>query len=153
MDSMNGFLTLSRFKNQFVLQVVVARKENSSQSCREVVKRGSELPSLLVALAFTSFAHPTLPGGSGVWVQPALSGAHFRKAWMPFFFRTEGRDLVTAETFPGLVGSYLEQAGELELPVLTGENLYAAPLATHATSGGLDGWGWNVLKASPYLGL
>ena len=34
-----------------------------------------------------------------------------------------------------------------QLPVLTGEDLCCEVLAKKATSGGLDGWGWNDLKA------
>ena len=32
-------------------------------------------------------------------------------------------------------------------PVLTGEDLHATVLAKRSSSGGLDGWGWNELKA------
>ena len=42
------------------------------------------------------------------------------------------------------------------MPVLTGEDLHSAALAKKSTSGGLDGWGWNELKALPlswYVGL
>ena len=42
------------------------------------------------------------------------------------------------------------------MPVLTGEDLHSAVLAKKSTSGGLDGWGWNELKALPlswYVGL
>ena len=40
--------------------------------------------------------------------------------------------------------------------MLTGEDLHCAVLAKKSTSGGLDGWGWNELKALPlswYVGL
>ena len=75
-----------------------------------------------------------------------------RKAWMPYFGR-EGRDPVTAEALQEYTGSYWKQADELELLVLTGEDLHAAALAKKATSRGLDGWGWNELKVFFYLGL
>ena len=45
-----------------------------------------------------------------------------------YFFRREGRDLVTPEAFLDFVGSYLEQAS-LSSPVLTGEDLHATALA------------------------
>ena len=54
------------------------------------------------------------------------------------------------------MGTYLEQAPKLQLPVLTGEDLHATVLAKKATSGGLDGWGWNELEALPmswFVGL
>ena len=66
---------------------------------------------------------------------------------MPFF-RREGRDPVTP-AFLEVVGGYLEQAGEIDLPVLTAEDLHATVLAKRSTSGGLDGWGWNEFKAFP----
>ena len=42
------------------------------------------------------------------------------------------------------------------MPVLSGEDLHSAVLAKKSTSGGLDGWTWNELKALPlswYVGL
>ena len=68
-------------------------------------------------------------------VQPAMIDAQFRKAWMPFFTR-EGQDPVTPAAFLDFAGSYLEQSGELNLLVLTGEDLYATAMAKKATSGG-----------------
>ena len=65
------------------------------------------------------------------------------------FFRREGRDPVTPEDFLDFVGGYLEQAREIDLPVLTGEDLHATVLARKATARGLHGWGWNELKALP----
>ena len=44
-------------------------------------------------------------------------------------------------------GDHLEQAEVLQLHVVTGEDLHSAALSKKATSGGLDGWGWNELKA------
>ena len=46
---------------------------------------------------------------------------------MPFF-REEGRDPVTTDTFLEVVGGYLEQAGEIDLPILTAEDLHGATL-------------------------
>ena len=44
------------------------------------------------------------------------------------------------------------QVGEIELPTFTGEDHHAAALAKKATSGWLDGWGWNELLSS-FVGL
>ena len=44
----------------------------------------------------------------------------------------------------------------IDMPVLTGEDLHSAVLAKKSTSGGLDGWSGNELKALPlswYVGL
>ena len=80
------------------------------------------------------------PGGSGILVQPALIDAQFRKAWMPFFRRGE-REPVTCHGFLAFVGSFLEQAPIINMPVLTAEDLHSTVFAKKATSGGLDGWG------------
>ena len=95
------------------------------------------------------------PGGSGILVQPSLIDAQFRKAWMPFFRRGE-RDPVTPQAFLGFIGDFLHQADVIDMPALTGEDLHSAVLAKKSTSGGLDGWSWNELKALPlswYVGL
>ena len=95
------------------------------------------------------------PGLSGILVQPALIDAQFRKAWMPFFRRGE-REHVTPQGFLEFNGDFLEQAPIIDMPVLTGEDLHSMVFAKKATSGGLDGWGWNELKALPlswYVGL
>ena len=44
----------------------------------------------------------------------------------------------------------------LELPILTGEDLYEAAMAKKSTASGLDGWAWNEIKAlslSWFVGL
>ena len=72
------------------------------------------------------------------------------------FFRRGERDPVTPHAFLEFVGSFLQQADIVDMPVLTGEDLHSAVLAKKSTSGGLDGWGWNELKALPlswYVGL
>ena len=45
--------------------------------------------------------------------------------------------------------SYLEQTPELQLPVLSGRLACYGIGQKEATSGGLDGWGWNELEAPP----
>ena len=79
-------------------------------------------------------------------VQPALIDAHFRKAWMPYF-RREGHPVVTVQAFLGFVGDHLPQVPFLDLPMLTGEELYEAAMAKKSTAAGLDGWAWNEIKA------
>ena len=70
----------------------------------------------------------------------------FRKAWMPFF-RREGHPVVTVQAFLDFVGDHLPQEPFLELPMLTGEELYEAATAKKPTAAGLDGWVWNEIKA------
>ena len=93
--------------------------------------------------------------GSGILVQPALIDAHFRKAWMPHF-RREGHPVVTVQAFLDFVGDHLPQQPILELPILTGDELYEATMAKKPTAAGLDGWAWNEIKAlslSWFVGL
>ena len=95
------------------------------------------------------------PNGSGILVQPALIDAHFRKAWMPYF-RREGHPVVTVQAFLDFVGDHLPQEPFLELPILTGEELYEAAMAKKPTAAGLDGWAWNEIQAlslSWFVGL
>ena len=70
-------------------------------------------------------------------VQPALIDAHFRKAWMPYF-RREVLEFV---------GDHLPQEAFLDLPVLTGEELYDVAISKKSTVGGLDGWAWKEVEA------
>ena len=96
-----------------------------------------------------------LPNGSGILVQPALIDAHFRKAWMPYF-RRDGHPVVTAQAFLEFVGDHLPQETLLDLPILTGVDLYEVAMAKKSTAGGLDGWAWNEIKAlslSWFVGL
>ena len=95
------------------------------------------------------------PNQSGILVQPALIDAHFRKAWMPYF-RRDGHPVVTPQAFLDFVGDHLPQEALLDLPILTGEELYEVALAKKSTAGGLDGWAWNEIKAlslSWFVGL
>ena len=67
---------------------------------------------------------------------------------MPFCRRRE-RIPVSPREFLDFVGGLLEQAPVIDMPVLTGEDLHSTVLAKKSTSGRLDGWGWNELKALP----
>ena len=93
--------------------------------------------------------------GQDFLVQPALIDAHFRKAWMPYFRRV-GHPIVTVQAFLEFVGDHLPQKPLLELPILTGQELYEAVMAKKSTAAGLDGWAWNEIKAlslSWFVGL
>ena len=95
------------------------------------------------------------PNGSGILVQPALIDAYFRKAWMPHV-RHEGHLAVTVQAFLDFVGDQLPRKRFSDLPILTGEDLYAAAMAKKYTAGRFDGWAWNEIKAlslSWFVGL
>ena len=60
------------------------------------------------------------------------------------------------QAFLDFVGDHLPQVALLDLPILTGEELYEAAMAKKSTAGGLDGWAWNEIKAlslSWFVGL
>ena len=65
---------------------------------------------------------------------------------MPYF-RREGHPVVTVQAFLDFVGDHLPQEPLLDLPILTGEELYEAAMAKKSTAAGLDGWAWNEIKA------
>ena len=141
--------------NLFVQGVVRARRESSLASWKRWLEEDKSSrpykwlrPDLVPPSPYLVCSEDITPYRSGVLVQPALIDGQFRKSWMPFF-RREGRDLVTPDGFIQFVEGYLHQAPVLDLPVLTGDDLHSVVLSKKATSGGLDGWGWNELKALP----
>ena len=148
--------------NEFVLKVVRHRQTSRSIAWTNWIREDlASRPYKWLRPEFVSLA-PYLvcrprdsPNGSGILVQPALIDAHFRKAWMPYF-RREGHPVVTVHAFLEFVGDHLPQEPFLDLPVLTGEDLYEAAMANKSTAAGLDGWAWNEIKAlslSWFVGL
>ena len=81
-------------------------------------------------------------------VEPHLSDAEFRKAWMPYFCRS-GHPEVSSDRFLDFIGHFLPQHDFLDLPQITGRDLQDVARAKKATAGGLDGWAWNEIKALP----
>ena len=148
--------------NDFILQVVRLRHSSRSISWANWIRE--DLASRPYQWLRPEFVPPApylvcepreSPNGSGILVQPALIDAHFRKAWMPYF-RREGHPVVTVQAFLDFVGDHLPQVPFLDLPKLTGEELYEAALAKKSTAAGLDGWAWNEIKAlslSWFVGL
>ena len=63
---------------------------------------------------------------------------------MPYF-RRDGHPVVTPQAFLDFVGDHLPQEALLDLPILTGEELYEAAMAKKSTAGGLDGWAWDEI--------
>ena len=60
------------------------------------------------------------------------------------------------QAFLDFAGDHLPQEIFLDLPTLTGEELHDVTMAKKSTSGGLDGWARNEVKAlslSLHLGL
>ena len=148
--------------DRFITQVASARRDAAILSWKRWLHEDLSSrpykwlrPDLVPPAPYLVCDHRQTPGGSGILVQPSLIDAQFRKAWMPFFRRGE-RDPVTPHGFLDFIGDFLEQAAFIDMPVLTGEDSHSAVLAKKSTSGGLDGWSWNELKALPlswYVGL
>ena len=64
--------------------------------------------------------------------------------------------LLPPQAFLDFVGNHLPQETLLDLPILTGEELYDVAMAKKSIAGGLDGWAWNEIKAlslSWFVGL
>ena len=141
--------------NEFVLRVVRHRQSSRSLAWANWIRedlisspykwlRPEFVPPAPYLVCKPQDSH----NGSGIY-------AHFRQAWMPYF-RREGHPVVTAQAFLGFVGDHLPQEPFLDLPILTGEDLYEAAMAKKSTAGGLDGWAWNKVKAlslSWFVGL
>ena len=148
--------------NEFVLRVVRHRQSSRSLAWanwirEDLASRPCEWlrPEFVPPAPYLVCRPQDSPNGSGILVQPALIDAHFRKAWMPYF-RREGHPVVTTQAFLEFVGDHLPQEPLLDLPILTGEDLYEAAMAKKSTAGGLDGWAWNEIKAlslSWFVGL
>ena len=85
------------------------------------------------------------PGGSGVLADPARIDDEFRKAWLPYFCRSEQRE-ASLEEFDREVEVLLP---EVSLPQLTGQMLADVVHRKGATAGSLDGWSWRELKILP----
>ena len=71
----------------------------------------------------------------------------FRKAWLPYFWRSGQRD-TRIEEFNEEVGGWLPLLPEVAVPQLT-EMLADVVHRKSATAGSLDGWGWRELKVLP----
>ena len=148
--------------NEFVLKVVHHRQTARLQALSNWIREDLTShpyqwlrPEFVPPVPYLVCKPQDSPNGSGILVQPALIDAHFRKAWMPYF-RRGGHPVVTSQAFLDFVGDHLPQEALLDLPILTGEELYEAAMAKKSTAGGLDGWAWNEIKAlslSWFVGL
>ena len=72
----------------------------------------------------------------------------FRKAWLPYFGRSGQRD-TSLEEFSEEVVGWLPLLPEVDVPPLTGDDLFQVVRCKTASAGSLDGWGWRELKSLP----
>ena len=68
---------------------------------------------------------------------------------MDAFFCRSGHFVFAPDQFLVFVGHLLPQEPYLDLPRITGRDLQEVARAKKSTAGGLDGWGWNEIKALP----
>ena len=57
--------------------------------------------------------------------------------------------MVTVDQFLAFVHPFSAQEAVIDLPRITGQDLLDVARALRSTAGGLDGWGWNDVKALP----
>ena len=79
------------------------------------------------------------PGGSGVLAEPANIDEEFRKVWLPYFCRSAQRE-ASLEEFNEEVVGWLPLLPEVEMPPLTGDDLFQVARRMTATAGSLGGW-------------
>ena len=79
---------------------------------------------------------------------PDWTDEEFRKAWLPYFCRSEQRD-ASLEEFNEEVVGWLPLLPEVDMPPLTGDDLFQVVRCKTATAGSLDGLGWRELKSLP----
>ena len=87
-------------------------------------------------------------GSSRILVEPHLTDAEFRKAWM-LCFCWSGHPIVTPDKFLDFVGHLLPQEPYLDLFRIAGRDLQEVARAETSAAGGLDLWAWNENKALP----
>ena len=140
--------------NDFTKQVVVSRRETGIRKWTWWLRE--DLGARPCAWFRPDFVPPspflvvkdTQTQFSRILVEPHLTDAEFRKAWMPFFCRS-GHPVVTTDHFLAFVGHLLLQEPSLHLLRITGRDLQEVAWAQMSTAGGLDGWAWNEIKALP----
>ena len=86
------------------------------------------------------------------WLNPHPIDAEFCKAWMPYFCRS-GHPVVTVSQFLDFVDPFLPQEPVIDLPRITGQDLFDVAKATKSTAGGLDGWAWSRSRLCRPLGF
>ena len=146
--------------DKFLQAVVRNRKDRAVQGWRAWILEDPLVhpnrwlrPDLVPPSPFLQCDSRDTPDGSGVLADPALIGAKFREAWMPYFCRS-ARGAADLDDFSYEVGGgWLPVLDVYQLPPLTGDMLAEVVRRKKTTAGSLDGWGWRELKALPPPGL
>ena len=67
---------------------------------------------------------------------------------MPYFGRS-GHPVVTVDQLLDFVDLLLPQKPFLDLPRITGQDIFEVAKSKKPTAGGLNGWAWNEIKGLP----
>ena len=73
-----------------------------------------------------------------------------RKAWMPFFCRSDEEN-ADWDAFRAAAEGLTRPLDEVQIPPLSRNMLYDAVQKKKLTAGSLDGWGWREFKALPIV--
>ena len=153
MVSICGFSIHLGLLTEFVRQVVPSRRDSGLRRWATWLREdlGSRpyiwlrpdfvLPPLLPSLLSKTRKLRLLAS----WLSHLID-AEFCKARMPYF-RWSGHPVVTKDQFLEFVGPFLPQEPVLDLPRMRGQDLFEVVKAKKSTTGGLDGWAWNEIKA------
>ena len=126
--------------SDFIHRIVVHRRDEAIRSWRGWLREDPVVrpcrwlrPDLVPPSPFLRCDPRLTPGGSGVLADPA---------------RIEESSL---EEFDDEVEGWLPLLPEVDLPPLTGDDLFQVVRLKTATAGSLDGWGWRELKSLPVV--
>ena len=141
--------------SDFIHRIVVHRKDEAIRSWRGWLREDPLVrpyrwlrPDLVPPSPFLRCDPSLTPGGSGVLSDPVKIDEEIRKAWLPFFCRSGQRE-ASLEEFNEEVEGWLPLLPEVDVPPLTGSDLFQVVPCKTATAGSLDGWGWRELKPLP----
>ena len=88
------------------------------------------------------------PGGSGVLASPDQIDEEFRKGLASLLLSLWAKGSQLGGIDEEVVG-WLPLLPEVDMPPLTGDDLFQVVRCKTATVGSLDGWGWRELKSLP----
>ena len=159
LPDLHGFYKLVfdslKLLNDFLRQVVVNRRDIGIRKWTRWLRE--DLRSRPCAWLTPDFIPPSpilvvkdpQTQSSRILVEPHLTDAEFRRAWMPFFSVGLVIPLLLLISSWILLVIFLPQESLLHLPRITGRDLLEVAWAKKSTAGGLDGWAWNEIKALP----
>ena len=141
--------------SEFIHKVVVHRRDEAIRSWRGGLREDPLVrpyrwfrPGVVPPSSFLRCAPHLTPGGCGVLADPARIDEDFREVWLPYFCRSRRRE-ASLEEFNEEVVGWLPLLPEIDMPPLTGDDLFQVVRRKTATAGSLDGWGWRELKSLP----